>query len=147
MVWPCPYSGALAQNRYARYAGKTVVIRVPVHPPGDAMSKGLAEFTKKQHQSRSEQVGHWPPGKKQLLEMAQAQGDCDLDCCIVMWKTEHVSEGLVFFYMVVNLSFTKVLLPLMAPRLAAASRFITDMGVDWGRSSASASASPSAWAA
>ena len=41
-----PFSGAQAQNRYAKYAGKTVVFRVPAHPHYDAMMKILPQFTK-----------------------------------------------------------------------------------------------------
>jgi multiple sugar transport system substrate-binding protein len=35
-----------AQNRYAKYAGQTVVISIPAHPHYDAMLKILPEFTK-----------------------------------------------------------------------------------------------------
>ncbi len=32
-----PVSGALAQNRFAKYAGQTVTLSVPAHPQFDAM--------------------------------------------------------------------------------------------------------------
>ena len=40
-----PFSGAKAQSRYAKYAGKTVVINIPAHPHYDAMQKLLPDFT------------------------------------------------------------------------------------------------------
>ena len=33
-----PFSGALAQSRYAKYAGKSVTINIPAHPHYDAMA-------------------------------------------------------------------------------------------------------------
>lgn len=41
-----PVSGAMAQNRYAKYAGQTVVFSIPAHPHYDAMLKILPQFTK-----------------------------------------------------------------------------------------------------
>ena len=91
-----PYSGAIAQNRYAKYAGATVTINVPAHPHYDAMAKILPQFTKET--GIKVEVDKLAIGRlkdKQLLEMAKPQGDYDLACYIVMWKTEYVSKNLV----------------------------------------------------
>ena len=84
-----PYSGAIAQNRYAKYAGKTVVMNIPAHPHYDAMSKVLPEFTKETGiKVEVDKLAIGRLKEKQLLEMAKPQGDYDLACYIVMWKTE-----------------------------------------------------------
>ncbi len=91
-----PVSGALAQNRFAKYAGQTVTLSVPAHPQFDAMVNLLPHFTKdtgikveidKSAMSRLKD--------KQLLEMAKAQGEYDLSCYVVMWKTEYVAKSLI----------------------------------------------------
>ena len=91
-----PFSGARAQNRYAKYAGKTVVMNVPAHPHYDAMTKLLPEFTKETGiKVELDKLAIGRLKEKQLLEMAKPQGDYDLACYIVMWKTEYVSKNLV----------------------------------------------------
>jgi multiple sugar transport system substrate-binding protein len=91
-----PFSGAVAQNRYAKYAGKTVVINIPAHPHYDAMSKLLPEFTKETGiKVEVDKLAIGRLKEKQLLEMAKPQGDYDLACYIVMWKGEYVSKNLV----------------------------------------------------
>ena len=91
-----PYSGANAQSRYAKYAGKTVTINIPAHPHYDAMTKLLPEFTKETGiKVEIDKLAIGRLKEKQLLEMAKPQGDYDLACYIVMWKTEYVSKNLV----------------------------------------------------
>ncbi|MBS0340089.1 MAG: extracellular solute-binding protein [Proteobacteria bacterium] len=91
-----PFSGARAQGRYARYAGKTVVMSVPAHPHYDAMRTLLPAFTKETGiRVEVDKVAIARLKDKQLLEMAKANGDYDLACYIVMWKTEYVAKKLV----------------------------------------------------
>ena len=91
-----PYSGANAQSRYAKYAGKTVTMNIPAHPHYDAMTKLLPEFTKETGiKVEIDKLAIGRLKEKQLLEMAKPQGDYDLACYIVMWKTEYVSKNLV----------------------------------------------------
>ncbi len=91
-----PFSGALAQNRYAKYAGQTVTINIPAHPHYDAMGKILADFTKETGiKVEVDKLAIGRLKEKQLLEMAKPQGDYDLACYIVMWKTEYVSKNLI----------------------------------------------------
>ncbi len=91
-----PFSGAFAQNRYAKYAGKTITINVPAHPHYDAMTKLLPEFTKETGiKVEIDKLAIGRLKEKQLLEMAKPQGDYDLACYIVMWKGEYVSKNLV----------------------------------------------------
>lgn len=91
-----PASGAFAQNRYAKYAGKTVTINVPAHPHYDAMLKLLPEFTKETGiKVEVDKLAIGRLKEKQLLEMAKPQGDYDLVCYIVMWKGEYVAKNLV----------------------------------------------------
>lgn len=91
-----PFSGAHAQSRYAKYAGQTVTFSVPAHPHYDAMMKVLPEFTKET--GIKVEVDKLAMGRmkdKQLLEMAKPQGDFDLGCYVVMWKTEYVTKKLI----------------------------------------------------
>jgi multiple sugar transport system substrate-binding protein len=91
-----PYSGAQAQNRYAKYAGKTVVMSVPAHSHYDAMQKLLPEFTKETGiKVEIDKIAIGRMKEKQLLEMAKPSGDFDLGCYIVMWKGEYVSKNLI----------------------------------------------------
>ena len=91
-----PYSGANAQSRYAKYAGKTVTINIPAHPHYDAMTKLLPEFTKETGiKVEIDKLAIGRLKEKQLLEMAKPQGDYDLACYSGMWKTEYVSKNLV----------------------------------------------------
>jgi multiple sugar transport system substrate-binding protein len=91
-----PFSGARAQSRYAKYAGQTVTFSAPAHPHYDAMMKVLPEFTKET--GIKVEVDKLAMGRmkdKQLLEMAKPQGDFDLGCYVVMWKTEYVAKKLI----------------------------------------------------
>lgn len=91
-----PFSGAIAQNRFAKYAGKTVVMNIPAHPHYDAMQKLLPEFTQQTGiKVEVDKVAIGRLKEKQLLEMAKPSGDFDLGCYIVMWKGEYVSKNLI----------------------------------------------------
>ena len=91
-----PFSGAQAQSRYAKYAGKTVVINIPAHPHYDAMQKLLPDFTKETGiKVEVDKIAIGRMKDKQLLEMAKPSGDYDLACYIVMWKGEYVAKNLV----------------------------------------------------
>jgi multiple sugar transport system substrate-binding protein len=91
-----PFSGVQAQNRYAKYAGKTVTINVPAHPHYDAMAKLLPDFTKASGiKVEVDKLAIGRLKEKQLLEMAKPSGDYDLACYIVMWKGEYVAKNLV----------------------------------------------------
>ena len=91
-----PFSGAQAQNRYAKYAGKTVVVSVPAHPHYDAMQKLLPDFTKETGiKVETDKIAIGRMKDKQLLEMAKPSGDYDLGCYIVMWKSEYVAKNLI----------------------------------------------------
>jgi len=91
-----PFSGAIAQNRFAKYAGSTVVMNIPAHPHYDAMQKLLPQFTKETGiKVEVDKVAIGRLKEKQLLEMAKPSGDYDLACYIVMWKGEYVSKNLV----------------------------------------------------
>lgn len=91
-----PLSGAFAQNRYTKYSGQTVTMNVPAHSHYDAMAKLLPQFTKETGiKVELDKVAIGRMKDKQLLEMAKAQGDYDLACYIVMWKSEYVSKNLI----------------------------------------------------
>jgi multiple sugar transport system substrate-binding protein len=91
-----PLSGAMAQNRYAKYAGQTVVFSIPAHPHYDAMLKILPQFTKETGiKVETDKLAMGRMKEKQLLEMAKPQGDYDLGCYVVMWKGEYVSKDLI----------------------------------------------------
>jgi multiple sugar transport system substrate-binding protein len=91
-----PLSGAMAQNRYAKYAGQTVVFSIPAHPHYDAMLKILPQFTKETGiKVETDKLAMGRMKEKQLLEMAKPQGDYDLGCYVVMWKGEYVSKNLI----------------------------------------------------
>jgi multiple sugar transport system substrate-binding protein len=91
-----PLSGARAQNRFAKYAGQTVTMNVPAHSHYDAMAKLLPQFTKETGiKVELDKVAIGRMKDKQLLEMAKPQGDYDLACYIVMWKSEYVAKNLV----------------------------------------------------
>ncbi len=91
-----PFSGAQAQNRFAKYAGKTVVMSVPAHPHYDAMAKLLPEFTKETGiKVETDKIAIGRMKEKQLLEMSKPSGDFDLGCYIVMWKGEYVAKDLI----------------------------------------------------
>lgn len=91
-----PVAGARAQDRYAKYRGQTLVINIPAHPHYDAMQKLLPEFTRET--GIKVDVDRQPMLNmkvKQLQEMAKPQGELDLICYVVMWKTEYVKKNLI----------------------------------------------------
>jgi len=91
-----PFSGIRAQNRYAKYRGKTVVFSIPSHPHYDAMMKIIREFTAET--GIKVEVDRLAMGRmkdKQLLEMSKMRGDYDLNCYVVMWKGEYVAKKLI----------------------------------------------------
>lgn len=91
-----PLSGARSQNRYAKYAGQTVVFSIPAHPHYDAMLKILPEFTKETGiKVETDRLAMGRIKDKQLLEMSKPQGDYDLNCYVVMWKGEYVAKNLI----------------------------------------------------
>lgn len=91
-----PLASTKAQDRYARYRGQTLVISVPAHPHYDAMRNLLPAFTKetgiKVDVDRQPMLGM---KVRQLQEMAKAQGELDLICYVVMWKSEYVRKNLI----------------------------------------------------
>ena len=91
-----PFSGIQAQDRYAKYKGKTVVMSIPAHPHYDAMLKILPQFTKETGiKVETDKLAMARLKDKQLLEMAKPNGDFDLGCYVVMWKTEYVAKDLI----------------------------------------------------
>jgi multiple sugar transport system substrate-binding protein len=91
-----PVASSRAQDRYARYRGQTLVINIPAHTHYDAMQKLLPEFTKET--GIRVDVDRQPMLNmkvKQLQEMAKPQGELDLICYVVMWKTEYVKKNLI----------------------------------------------------
>ena len=91
-----PFSGIQAQDRYAKYKGKTVVMSIPAHPHYDAMLKILPQFTKETGiKVETDKLAMARLKDKQLLEMAMPSGDFDLGCYVVMWKTEYVAKDLI----------------------------------------------------
>ncbi len=87
---------AWAQDRYAKYKGTTVVMSVPAHPHYDAMAKILPDFTAETGiKVELDKIAMGRLKDKQLLEMSKPQGDYDLVCYIVMWKSEYVAKNLV----------------------------------------------------
>ena len=88
--------GVWAQDRYAKYKGTTVVMSVPSHPHYAAMAKILPAFTAETGiKVELDTIAMGRLKDKQLLEMSKPQGDYDLCCYIVMWKTEYVAKNLV----------------------------------------------------
>ena len=86
----------LAQDRYAKYKGQTVVMSIPSHPHYDAMLKLLPEFTKQTGiKVETDRLAMARMKDKQVLEMAKPSGDYDLACYVVMWKGEYVKKNLV----------------------------------------------------
>lgn len=91
-----PLSGALAQNRFAKYAGQTVKFSIPAHPHYDAMMKILPEFTKETGiKVETDRLAIARMKEKQLTEMAKPQSEYDLACYVVMWKGEYVAKDLI----------------------------------------------------
>ena len=91
-----PIASTWAQDRYVKFKGQSVVLNIPSHPHYDAMVKILPDFTKetgiKVDVDRQPML-HMKP--KQLQSMAKGQGDIDLVCYVVMWKSEYVKKNLI----------------------------------------------------
>ena len=108
-----PISSSLAQDRFSKFRGQTVVINIPAHPHYDAMVKILPNFTKdtgiKVEVDRQPML-HMKP--KQIQSMSKGQGDLDLICYVVMWKSEYVKKN-----------FIQELAPLLADPLLADPQF------------------------
>jgi multiple sugar transport system substrate-binding protein len=91
-----PVSSAFAQNRFARYAGQTVTMSVPVHPHYDAMMKILPNFTRETGiKVEVDMLAMGPMKEKQLLSMSRPQGDFDVVSYVAMWKGEYVAKNLI----------------------------------------------------
>ena len=86
--------GAMAQDKYARYRGQTVVINFPAHPHYDQAEKLFAEFTKETGiKVERDKMQYLRMKDKQVLEMGKPQGDYDVIVYVVMWKTEYVAKN------------------------------------------------------
>lgn len=91
-----PVASTWAQDRYAKFKGQSIVINIPAHSHYDAMLKILPEFTKEtgiKVDIDRQPMLHMKP--KQLLSMAKKEGDIDLVCYVVMWKSEYVKKNLI----------------------------------------------------
>ena len=89
---------SLAQDRYAKYRGQTVVFNYPAHPHYDQVEKVLGEFTSQTGiKVERDKTQYLRMKDKQVLEMGkpQGQGDFDLITYVVMWKTEYVAKNLI----------------------------------------------------
>jgi len=83
-------------DRFAPYRGQTVVISIPEHPHYLAMLQLLPAFT--QMSGIKVEVMKDPILRMkhvQARELANPQGQLDLICYVVMWKTEYVSKNLL----------------------------------------------------
>ena len=88
--------GALAQDKYAKYKGQTVVINFPAHPHYDQAEKLFAEFTAQTGiKVERDKMQYLRMKDKQVLEMGKPQGDYDIITYVVMWKTEYVAKNLL----------------------------------------------------
>jgi multiple sugar transport system substrate-binding protein len=89
-------STALAQDRYAKYRGSTIVVNYPAHPHYEQAEKLFADFTKETGiKVERDKMQYMRMHDKQLLEMGKPQGDYDLVVFVVMWKTEYVAKNLI----------------------------------------------------
>ena len=91
-----PLAARPAADRFAPYRGQTVVISIPEHPHYQAMLQLLPQFT--QVSGIKVEVMKDPilrMNPLQLRELTKPQGQLDLVCYVVMWKTEYVSKGLL----------------------------------------------------
>ncbi|MDP2795409.1 MAG: extracellular solute-binding protein [Sulfurisoma sp.] len=91
-----PVSGSWAQDRYAKYRGQKLTVSIPQQPHYDAMVKLLPDFTRET--GIQVDIDRQPMQRmkfRQLQEMAKPQGDLDLICYVVMWKTEYVKKKLI----------------------------------------------------
>lgn len=92
-----PWVHTLAQNRYAKYKGQTLVINYPAHPHYDQAEKLFAEFTRETGiKVERDKMQYLRMKDKQVLEMGKrGNGDYDVVVYVVMWKTEYVKKNLI----------------------------------------------------
>jgi len=92
-----PWVHTLAQDRYAKYKGQTIVINFPAHPHYDQAEKIFAEFTAETGiKVERDKMQYLRMKDKQVLEMGKAgTGDYDVVVYVVMWKTEYVKKDLI----------------------------------------------------
>ena len=91
-----PWVHTMAQGKYAKYKGQTIVINFPAHPHYDQAEKLFAEFTAETGiKVERDKMQYLRMKDKQTLEMGKGQGDYDVIVYVVMWKTEYVKKGLL----------------------------------------------------
>lgn len=92
-----PWVHTMAQNRYAKYKGQTIVINYPAHPHYDQAEKLFAEFTAETGiKVERDKMQYLRMKDKQALEMGKrGNGDYDVVVYVVMWKTEYVKKDLL----------------------------------------------------
>ncbi len=91
-----PWVHTMAQDKYAKYKGQTIVINFPAHPHYDQAEKLFAEFTAETGiKVERDKMQYLRMKDKQTLEMGKSQGDYDVIVYVVMWKTEYVQKGLL----------------------------------------------------
>lgn len=92
-----PWAHTLAQDRYAKYKGQTIVVNYPAHPHYDQAEKLFAEFTAQTGiKVERDKMQYLRMKDKQVLEMGKrGNGDYDVIVYVVMWKTEYVAKNLI----------------------------------------------------
>ena len=92
-----PWVHTLAQDRYAKYKGQTIVVNYPAHPHYDQAEKLFAEFTAETGiKVERDKMQYLRMKDKQVLEMGKrGNGDYDVVVYVVMWKTEYVKKDLL----------------------------------------------------
>jgi len=92
-----PWVHTLAQDRYAKYKGQTLVVNYPAHPHYDQAEKLFAEFTAQTGiKVERDKMQYLRMKDKQVLEMGKrGNGDYDVIVYVVMWKTEYVAKNLI----------------------------------------------------
>ena len=92
-----PWVHTMAQSRYAKYKGQTIVINYPAHPHYDQAEKLFAEFTAETGiKVERDKMQYLRMKDKQVLEMGKrGNGDYDVVVYVVMWKTEYVKKDLL----------------------------------------------------
>lgn len=92
-----PWVHTLAQDRYAKYRGQTIVVNYPAHPHYDQAEKLFAEFTAETGiKVERDKMQYLRMKDKQVLEMGKrGNGDYDVVVYVVMWKTEYVKKDLL----------------------------------------------------
>ncbi len=90
-----PWVHTLAQDKYAKYKGQTIVINFPAHPHYDQAEKLFGEFTAETGiKVERDKMQYLRMKDKQTLEMGKSgNGDYDVIVYVVMWKTEYVQKG------------------------------------------------------